>query len=272
MAVPDEHQGDSRQSCLSTPPPLSPPLPRLSINRLVALHPRERLLVHPFRWTDQQPALLGCYIHSRDKDATGAGARENAVAASPKADRLARFLARNLNCYFEDGQLATTVLKLLRPFGSRISIDYNRVAYLYFDRRSRASIGFCRLSVLIRRPVPKIITLVCLDYYDTILERQTYFNLLPNRLYYSDLPRLYRCYSLLKRYTPADPRKDPLLVALVIALAQKARRRHTTQPGPHPHSFTVRPLLSYPPPGSPLPFVIPPRLYYLESLGVENTN
>jgi hypothetical protein len=56
MANPDEPNDGDHQSCSDAPPPLS-------IHRLVALHARERLLVHPFLWTDRQVALLGCRIH-----------------------------------------------------------------------------------------------------------------------------------------------------------------------------------------------------------------
>ena len=125
---------------------------------------------------------------------------------------------------------------------------------LYFNRRSRAGISFRHLSVSIRRPVPEIISLVCLDYGGTILEREFYFRP-PSNPRHMDWVGSRRTYILVKLYTPADPQKDPFLVALVIALAQK-ERRHAAQPLPPDASFTVSPSLQ-----SFSPSVIP--LYYL---------
>ena len=112
---------------LSTPtPPRSPLLtplvtPRLSINRLLALHPHERLLVHPLRWTNRQPALLGCRIYSHHDEAHSAAADENAGTASSKSDRLASLLAKRLNGQLDPERLADTVKKLLAPLdASRI--------------------------------------------------------------------------------------------------------------------------------------------------------
>ena len=121
MAISGEHQGDDRQSCSNTPtPPHSPPL---SINRLLALHPRERLLVHPLCWTDRQPALLSCRIHSHYEEASSSGADENARATPSKSDRLAAFLAERLNFQLHEDDLADTIARLLRPLGGRISIE-----------------------------------------------------------------------------------------------------------------------------------------------------
>ena len=70
------------------------PSPPLSINRPLALHPRERLMVHLICWADRQLAVLGCRIHSRAEESLVASANEDTVAASPKADRLALRLSR----------------------------------------------------------------------------------------------------------------------------------------------------------------------------------
>lgn len=128
MALLDEPPGDDRQSCSSTPTP-PPTTPLLSINRLLALHPRERLLVHPMCWTDRQLALLGCRIHSHyeEADGAGAGADENARATSSKSDRLAAFLAERLNCQLHYEELADTMAQLLRPLRGRISIELQYV-------------------------------------------------------------------------------------------------------------------------------------------------
>ncbi len=120
MAIPGEHQGDDRQSSSSTPTPPRLPLLALplSINQLLALHPREQLLVHPLRWTDRQPALLGCRIRSHHDEAHSAAADKNAGAAS-KSDRLANLLANRLNGQLDPERLADTVAQLLAPLDAR---------------------------------------------------------------------------------------------------------------------------------------------------------
>jgi hypothetical protein len=131
MALPDAHQDDDRQSCSRTTPPIPPP--PLSINRLVALYPRERLLVHPLRWTDRQPALLDCRIHDHNEEARGAGAYESTEttktteAASSEPDAYTRFLARRLCHSFDDGELADTVLNLIRPLRGHTSVEHKYV-------------------------------------------------------------------------------------------------------------------------------------------------
>ncbi len=130
MAISGAHKSDGRQSCSSTPTP--PPSP-LSINRLLALHPRERLLVHPLRWTDRQPALLDCRIHDHDEEAHGAGTHESTEttkttdAVSSEPDAYPRFLARRLCHSFDDGVLADTVLNLIWPLRGRTLVEHKYV-------------------------------------------------------------------------------------------------------------------------------------------------
>jgi hypothetical protein len=59
----------------------------------------------------------------------------------------------------------------------------------------------------------------------------------------TDWEGLQRSLTLLKLHTPKDPQRDPILVALVIALAQR-QRRDATKPLPPDVSFTVGLLLS----------------------------
>jgi hypothetical protein len=54
-----------------------------------------------------------------------------------------------------------------------------------------------------------------------------------------NLPMLARCHKLEARHSPADEEKDPYLVALIIALAQKQRREAAALRSPA--TFTVRP-------------------------------
>ena len=108
MAIPGEQQCQSS----STPPPLS-------INQVLALYPRERLQVHPLRWTDRQLALLGCRIHSRHDEAQSTAADEKAEAASSKSGRLAGLLAQRLSRQVCPEDLVDIVKPLLVPLHAR---------------------------------------------------------------------------------------------------------------------------------------------------------
>ncbi len=88
-----------------------------------------------------------------------------------------------------------------------------------------------------RRPASDMFTLACLDFNETMLERELHFRP-PGNLRHTDWVGLRRSYTLVKLHTPEDPQKDPFLVALVIALAQNDRR-HAAQPLPPDSSFTV---------------------------------
>ncbi len=123
MDVPDnKHLGDDCDSLSSTF--------QLSINEIAARHPRERLLVHPLRWTDRQVTLLDCRIHSRcvsePEGARSTAAHENAnpdAASSNPDDDLVRLLARRLNYQISWENWIDTARRLLRPLGRRISVD-----------------------------------------------------------------------------------------------------------------------------------------------------
>ncbi len=97
------------------------------------------------------------------------------------------------------------------------------------------------MSVSIRRPAPKTLTFICFNHDETELERRLLFRPVENHRH-MDIPGLYRLHTLLKLHKPTDPEKDPFLVALVIALAQK-KRRHAPQPEPPSSSFAVGRLL-----------------------------
>lgn len=114
-----------------------------------------------------------------------------------------------------------------------------QTARLYFNRRSCASIRYCRMSVSSRRNTPhRTVILACFNHDETDLKRRSLFYPPENRLHVMDLPGLYSLHTLLKLYTPPDPNRDPFLVAIIIALAQE-ERRHAPQPKSHPASFTV---------------------------------
>ncbi|KAK3292891.1 uncharacterized protein B0H64DRAFT_202874 [Chaetomium fimeti] len=248
MDIYDKHQdgddqGDGRQSYSSTPTPQCPPLlpPLLSINRLLALHSRERLLVHPLRWTDRQPALLGCRIHSHHDEVTNATAKENTRVASSKSNPFTDRLAKRLKCEMGPGNLVGTTAQLLAPLDARLCVKLNRTVNFYFDRRPSTCIRVCCVSIPM--PQPDILTLTCLDFNETMLEREFYFSPSENPRH-MDWAGLRRADTLIKLHTPKDPQKDPFVVALVIAVAQ-GERRHAPQPLPPDSSFTLGLLLDF---------------------------
>ena len=133
MALPDARQDEDRdrQSCSSTPAPPTPAPPfvsrPLSINRLLAIYPRERLLVHPLCWTDRQPALLGCCIHDHDEEALD-NAETTAAESFSRALPLRLTLSHLLTTVFNDGEFAATIQTLIQPLGGRISVAGRYVA------------------------------------------------------------------------------------------------------------------------------------------------
>jgi hypothetical protein len=113
----------------STPDAL-PPLERLSINRLLALYPRERLLVHPLRWTGRQ-LDLACRVYSRRADGPshghGADHDESGPGPGPSSGptscprRLARLLATRLGgeLAIDAAELVDTVARFVAPISPR---------------------------------------------------------------------------------------------------------------------------------------------------------
>ncbi|KAH6632801.1 hypothetical protein F5144DRAFT_651385 [Chaetomium tenue] len=227
MALPDACQDEDHdgQSCSSTPAPPTPapPLvPRpLSINRLLAIHARERLLVHPLCWTDRQPALLGCRIHDHDEEALD-NAETTAAESFSRALPPRLSLSHLLTTIFNDGEFAATVETLVQALGGRIWVAGSRATSLYFHCRPGPSIRFYHLSVLIPGPDPQRITLACLDYRDIEDAREEHFKPPPNRLHRTDRPGLRRARILSRHHTPKEAEKDPFLVALIIALRKIA--------------------------------------------------
>lgn len=118
----NKHQGDGHQGRSSTPIP-SPLLPLLlSINRLLALYHRERLLVHPLCWTDRQLALLGCRInshYSHPNETNNGTVEESAGVVSSKSDPDDDRLAKRLNRQLSQESMADVVEQLLKPLNAR---------------------------------------------------------------------------------------------------------------------------------------------------------
>ncbi|KAH6628835.1 hypothetical protein F5144DRAFT_580283 [Chaetomium tenue] len=128
-------------------------------------------------------------------------------------------------------------MQLLIPLNARkIVLQTNRPVSFHFNRRSHSCPRICWVSISMRCP-PEAFTLACLDFNETMLERELYFRP-PANPRHTDWEGFRRVYTLLKLHTPKDTQKDPFLVALVIALAQKARR-HAIQPLPPNSSFPV---------------------------------
>jgi hypothetical protein len=133
MDIYDQQQGGDSQTCshasttsttsTTTPPcPALPPpplSPLLSVNQLLALYSRERLLVHPLCWTDRQPALLGCHINSRYDETRNSTVEENAGVVSSKSDPDDGHLAKRLKSQLDQERLADVVEQLLEPLNAR---------------------------------------------------------------------------------------------------------------------------------------------------------
>jgi hypothetical protein len=114
---------------------------------------------------------------------------------------------------------------------------------LYFNRAPRIPIEYRTMSFSIRVPDGKrSVNVACFDASEIWISRQDYFR--PERLFKfnMNLPMLARCHKLEARHSPADEEKDPYLVALIIALAQKQRREAAALRSPA--TFTVRPPFS----------------------------
>ncbi|KAK3900745.1 hypothetical protein C8A05DRAFT_35595 [Staphylotrichum tortipilum] len=254
-AAPDKQHGgryhvDNGAPRLSTPDAL-PPLERLSINRLLALYPRERLLVHPLRWTGRQLDLLACRIHSRRADAPSDDhsadhdeARSVSCSSGPGPGSLPRRLARLLATRLEGGmsmdaaEFADTVALLLAPISPRPIWIHSKSLGLHLEQRSVASIPVLYASVSMRPPASGSITLAYLDSIDICRARSDHLTP-PLNGDRTNWAGFHRAIALGKMYKPVDPEQDPFLVALVIALAQRDRRR-AAQPLPPDSSFAVR--------------------------------
>ncbi|KAK3291548.1 uncharacterized protein B0H64DRAFT_247732 [Chaetomium fimeti] len=214
----------------------------VSIKRIIALHPRERLFVQPLLWTNRQLALLGCRIHVRDEASCGSGlgvvprdwpAPKNGNRVDGK---LLSLLTRLRKRQPIADELEDTVRRLLRLASGSVLLKPNRVASLEFEGRSCASFPYCRITA-------GNATFALFDAHDIAQERYRLFKPPPTKFAAMDLPGVQRCNRLLKRYMPTEHEKDPYLVAFVIALAQQSRR-HMMQQEPALSAVTVRILFS----------------------------
>jgi hypothetical protein len=87
------------------------------------------------------------------------------------------------------------------------------------------------MSFSIRAPdVKKKVDVACFDISHMGCVRNDYFRPKNHPKFDYDLPGWTRCYKLTNRHRPADEEKDPYLVGLVIALAQKQRREAAESP------------------------------------------
>ncbi|KAK3290152.1 uncharacterized protein B0H64DRAFT_427898 [Chaetomium fimeti] len=238
MAISNEQNSDDKP--ISSIPSSLPP-PGLSINQLAALHSRERLLVHPLRWSDRQVALLDCRIHFFE-DAGSAASHGNADTntdpLAPKS-RLELFLADNLRLRFTWDEFIDITRRLLRPPGGHLSVENQQITSLYFNKRPCANIMYCRISLPPKSPTRRPITFACFNHDETGLVRRMFFSPVKNPIYGMNGPGIYRQTTLLRLHRPADPLKDPFLVAVLISLAQQKRRR-APKPESRSPSFKVR--------------------------------
>ncbi|KAL2173628.1 uncharacterized protein P884DRAFT_273000 [Thermothelomyces heterothallicus CBS 202.75] len=251
MTVPiDLHDDGDRQAASLVPPAAAAAAaaPRLSLHRLVTRDPRERVLVHPLIWTDRQLAVLDCRVRPRgdaDDDDGGdaaapesGGGGERARKRRRAADELAPLLRRRLRCRLGWDLLRDTVRMLLESVSSAVAMDPGQEAYLRYARRPRVAVPYCRASF-------GGVGFACFDADMAARHRRAY------------TPWKWR------RTTPEEEKEEeegkgggadrpadtgllfPLLVALVIALAQQERLDAAAQARePPPSGFTVRILFA----------------------------
>ncbi|AEO62357.1 uncharacterized protein THITE_2106449 [Thermothielavioides terrestris NRRL 8126] len=250
-AAAERNQGDDKESRSSD---LSP----LSIHRLIALHSHERLLVHPLLWTDRHLTLLGCHIHHRGEAGgvdglkvvngppTPPESQDGDSAPSPSSDqssvpdtRVADFLT-----------MVDVICDFLKQAGCSVKIDKRHTRF-YFRGRSRDIIEYWHFDTTTPGPNSERVTFACFDVHDMWALRRKYLFPLRDRLDRENPPLIRRYLKLMKRHTPADPTKDPYLVAVVIALAQQQRllwrQMCGAKRGPKLHSpdgYTVRLLFA----------------------------
>ncbi|EAQ92119.1 predicted protein [Chaetomium globosum CBS 148.51] len=234
MAVPDE-QADYWPNSPSTS---SFPPPGLSINKLAALYPRERLLVHPLRWSDRQVALLNCRIHYRgDRDTANHGNANTNTDPPPPKSQLELFLADRLKFRLTHEEFIETTQRLLPPLGGQITIGDQRIASLNFNQRPCAGVVYSGISVSFQSTTRKTIMFPCFNHDETAVERRCFISPPSHSRYGMNLPGISRLHRHLNHHRQKDPLKDPFLVAVLIAFAQEKRRR---APKPEPPSSSFR--------------------------------
>ena len=246
----------------SIPSPSSSP--SLSILDLAALYSRERLLVRPFRWTSQHLEVLQCSFDGPSPAPSTDPSTATFPPPYGNQRKLVRRLVGSSNfvarkraldrilCTPEDPLVSRYVLQLypffflrrpplvvllLQAFSnSRLlpSCSYGRFTgdnrfydgfYFHFARRR---VAFLRCAMFLSWSDDNVLTSVSpiVAYVDyRTLENQRREALQPRMNVERPNRPVWDLFLLkLKKITPPDPLRDPLIAALLIALAQKQRQ------------------------------------------------
>ncbi|KAH6615989.1 hypothetical protein B0J18DRAFT_293911 [Chaetomium sp. MPI-SDFR-AT-0129] len=216
-------------------------LPGLSINQLAALHPRERLLVHPFFWTSRHVDLLGCRIHfdKQPERPAHSGTWRRVDPSGPTSFRFEQQLAENLSGQTEDSAYLNLINMSFRSLGHRVSFARESV-HFYFRNSQCSYTKLYSISVTTREGgVRRTVSFTFFNHDETSLQRSEFFHH-RNTNRGTDPPATYHAGMLMRlhdRHSP-EARRDPFLVALLIAMAQK-QRRETPKRKPRSLDFEV---------------------------------
>ncbi|KAK0655391.1 hypothetical protein B0T16DRAFT_10383 [Cercophora newfieldiana] len=213
----------------------------LSISRLIATHPRERLFVHPLLWTTRHLSLLGCQFLD-----LGAITVVPLPLPSPQLVPAHRSTSNNNDGndaitkaqYHLDASVARRLATCRVPItkGHALSrlllrqqlICHGRQVRFHYARRTVAQLPCCPFSRPRQSTCLPAAQLVYLDLSEITHHRTTKLKgQAPapggggsRRI---NPPGSRRAQKLLQRLSPADPCEDPYLVALLIAMAQEQR-------------------------------------------------
>ncbi|KAK3311639.1 uncharacterized protein B0T15DRAFT_499579 [Chaetomium strumarium] len=217
--------------------------PSLSINQLAALHPRERLLVRPERWTDRQLSLLPCRFHSH-----GEGGRAKGMPTEYRSPELSDLESGRLAIRLDEAdnledriKLIDDLLRLVSELGD-IRPWYLSSAQLYFNQHPCATFGpygYEDREIITAAPHRKKISFALFDSAEP--SRKRFQHLRPKDWLWRSGAEAERMSILGKRLAPSDRYRDPYLAAVIIAMAQKERRKAPQQASPGSGGgFTVR--------------------------------
>ncbi|KAK3377676.1 hypothetical protein B0H63DRAFT_222140 [Podospora didyma] len=216
-----------------------------SISQLITTHPRDRLFVHPLTWTARHLSLLCCRFFDdgvitiaplpptpTTPPATLPSPPNSVPADDDDAGELQRYLA-DIN---SDASAARRLAKCTNSTTRGQAISqllrepkyYRDKVHFYFARRAVAQLPCYLFSHASQSPSqpPPLAQLAYLDLSEIAHHRKTKLAgpapPLGARCRFNT-PSFRRVQKQLRLLTPEDPREDPYIAALLIALAQEQR-------------------------------------------------
>ncbi|KAK4238208.1 hypothetical protein C8A03DRAFT_33814 [Achaetomium macrosporum] len=211
----------------------------LSINQLVARHARERLLVRPVRWTDRRLSLLRCRFHSQGEGGRAEGmptAYLKPETSDSDSERQTLYLEHTDN-FWDRSRSIDELLGLVSEHRT-LNRKYLGSVALYFNQQPCAKFAYKDREIITAQPGRKRIRFALFDMSEPLRQRFQHFK----PPWPKNEPVAEHKRRLRKRLAPRDRYRDPYLVAVIIALAQKKRHEAPQQASP-PRGFTVRLLI-----------------------------